>query len=727
MRHRHSLIQSAAFFSLLVAITESVVAQDASSSPELKQIVLYSAGLGAFRYEGQVQAGTVYRFQIPTEHVSDVFRTLSVIDSADGVDFVRVGATNDPYLPAEQLPNLASRLDLLMSLRGESVEVQSQDGTTATGRLVSVESSLEALEGNMVERVRLTLSSSVGLDSLLLEDVVRFRCRDENTQERIDRALTVLRNDPPSATTTIEVGFKGAESRNVQIGMIRPVPVWKNSFTLADNQLTMRVVVDNTSNTDWENIVLTIVDGQPVSFDVDLRQIARLRREQVELPIGLPGLPPLLAESRIGEFQADESMIASGAIPPDQMRPGMGYGGGGFGGYGGEGYGAGGYGGFGGGMGGMGGSIGDGGMQSEQGDASQTQDPFGVKQQLGLATDVTFSESADGAGDAFVMAFQTVSIPANTSSLITSPPIECESEFLSVYVDDYNPTTPLAACKLVNKTEMLLPGGPITIFDKSRYLGEAMLPRLSPNRSRLVSFALEGAIRINPQRSESTESAKSLAFDDEKKVIHVNYVRTITSEYEIENRSTEERQIEIVTEKPDDRWQVDLQAGDEVVDDELRLKAVAPAKAMLTRELTQYMESVRTYPIGHASIEALHELADRSDVSDEDRDRLLKIIDQRRQYEDLKSQLAVSKENLSKNEREVDRMVRILSTSGLNRETVQKYADRIDELERKRASMNTDLQRIQSELDELSQALHRDATTAKSSSEAHRNDPFGSS
>lgn len=186
-------------------------------------------------------------------------------------------------------------------LRGETIR---------TGRLVALESSLEALGDQMTERVRVTLSGTTGLETLLLEDVVSVRCIREKTQSRIDHALSALVSDAQPELTTIAVGFKDANKRTVHIGMMRPVPVWKSSFSLTDDQLVMRVVVDNTSNTDWKDVGLSIADGQPVSFRVNLHRIARLDRKLMPLPIGLPGLPPALAETNL-PYPSNLSLVTS--------------------------------------------------------------------------------------------------------------------------------------------------------------------------------------------------------------------------------------------------------------------------------------------------------------------------------------------------------------------------------------------------------------------------------
>ena len=695
------------------------------SRAELKQVILYSAGLGAFQYEVELEAEDTLKLPFSTANVNDVLRTITVHDPDSKLDFIRVEAPGQR--PQESLLNITSRLDLLMDLRGEKLAFELLDGTTYKGRLLSIENSLEALNQQMVERVRLTTATSSGLETFLLEDLKRFECLDATVQMQITKAMEALHAEVSEDSTVLELGFSKGKKRVVKFGYLHSMPVWKPSYTLASEELSLRILVDNISKQDWRNIELTIADGQPVSFEIDLRQIARLQRERLALPIGLPGLPPILAESTIDSRAKNLSIVQNAPQQPAYGMRGMGFGGGGSGGVGG--------GGVGGGMGGMmmGGSGGPavGGMP--EGEMFGTPGDFGLQQRLGLATQSYLARTKDGGGAAFFMKFSDVSIPAGSANLLTSPKLNTQHQEVTVYPQSNqgnHSTTPYLAAKLVNQSNTLLPPGPLSVFASGVFLGDAMLPRLSPGRARFVSFAVDGALRVEPIQDTSETSIASVTFDEEFKRILVKKKIVEARGFTIRNRSDQERTTVIETNYGDPKWLVSLRDKDERQKELLRLHTIVPANKDLVRMVSRSRIQKEELTYHSANLIALNDLANSDEIDQTTSQRILEIINLRREYGRTSIAYKNAEEHVRKAATEVDRLIRINHSGNLTPKTAAKYARQMDEAEDRRkelAKFANDLRQLKDTLEQslVSPGLNVQPKVSSSKNRPLDDNPFG--
>ncbi|MEM7478349.1 MAG: hypothetical protein AAF483_25485, partial [Planctomycetota bacterium] len=328
---------------------------------KLKSIQFYSSGMANFSYQAEVRSESVLSFLVPTSKVSDALRTISVNDPSGGLESILV-LPNESSVPQPNsitdTVDASSRIDLLLSFRGEKIELDLKSGKRIQGQLLSVENSLEPLGEAMTERVRVSLLSESGVESTLLGEIRSFRCVNTKVQKKLKRAAEAMRQKSEANTSgnssvalsKIEVHLAGKDAREVLISWMQAMPIWKCSYVLDEDSMRMHIVIDNPTNQDWEDVEIVIADGRPIAFDVNMHQQVRLSRQRLQLPVGLPGLPPMFAEQNSFQNQIPEPEQTASNAP-------FGYSGAG---YGGGGYGMGGYGGYGGGMGGGMGGMGGG-------------------------------------------------------------------------------------------------------------------------------------------------------------------------------------------------------------------------------------------------------------------------------------------------------------------------------------------------------------------------------
>lgn len=663
----------------------------------LKSIQFYSSGLANFNYVAELKSETALSFCVPSSSVSDVLRTISVHDPENGLETILAR----PYMSSEESGSAAgeertieteSRISFLLSKKGEMMELTLDSGQEIAGCLIAVESSLEALGDQIAERVRVNVLSEKGAESVLLDEVVSFRCLNSKAQKRFERTVRELRNPKPTMQTEskgelaiIEVHLTEGKRRSVSISMMRSMPVWKCSYVLNDDSLRMHIVIDNPTNQDWEDVEISVADGRPIAFEIDLHQSVRLARRQLQLPVGIPGLPPIFEERMALENLA---------------RPGIG--GDAFAGTG-----------MGGAMGGMGGATG--GYAGEDSFVKPDRPIRSYPSNLSLVTsapqntmadlyaiDLAFKQQAarEGSfkGAPVTFQFHCTTIPAHSSGLLASPILECKVTHCSAFVPGYDDQSTLMAIELVNESDSVLPAGPLTLLASGRYQGEAMLQRTSSDSTRLVSFALDTSVQVKELSENSEENVQQIEFDDGRKRIAVQRTTKQTRTFEIQNATARDRSVSIYLAKRKD-WDLHPSRGSEVEQESIRVLAVAKAFAELKKEVVFFRQHSTSLEYAACELEQLKELL-RSDVGEKEKAMVKELLDRRKKILTLKLNLDRVGKKLVESTATVQRLVEILSTTGLQQETVTKYAQRIEVHETALEELMRQKRDLQQELDE---------------------------
>src|SRR4051794_25753289 len=145
-----------AVLTLRPAITDARPAAPAPDSPRLpvKQVVLFSSGVGYFQREGQVEGDARVDLTFPAGDVNDLLKSLTLQDLGGGLVSAVSYDSHDPVERtlrsfAVDLTGRPGQADLLDQARGEKVEVllqqsAGQQAGTLAGTIVGVERQKQA-------------------------------------------------------------------------------------------------------------------------------------------------------------------------------------------------------------------------------------------------------------------------------------------------------------------------------------------------------------------------------------------------------------------------------------------------------------------------------------------------------------------------------------------------------------------------------------------------------
>ncbi|MDR0877825.1 MAG: DUF4139 domain-containing protein, partial [Treponema sp.] len=263
----------------------------------LKRLALFSSGVGYFEHSGLISGSAAAPAQLTLpfsmEAVNDALKSLVINDPASLSPSVRYASAQTLYRTLRSLkidlsgePGIGQ---ILNGLKGAELEIFAP--LSISGRIIGVEFRRNgfSLTGEETVEERLSLLTASGIRVIAIKDISSFSFKDEKINADLHRALDLIMDSRDTESRNLLVTLPGNGSRNIVISYVIPTPVWKVSYRLdltgKDPFLQGWAIVDNDSDTDWNNVELSLVTGRPVSFIQNLYPPYHLSRPVLPLAI----------------------------------------------------------------------------------------------------------------------------------------------------------------------------------------------------------------------------------------------------------------------------------------------------------------------------------------------------------------------------------------------------------------------------------------------------------
>jgi hypothetical protein len=292
----------------------------------IKSITLYRSGVGSFQRRGTVEGTSTVQLRFDVNQINDILKSMVVLDlsgkgQVGGVSY----ASRDPL--AKRLSSFGvdisdepSLSTLLVRLRGAKVMIAVPDGKF-TGTVIGgeVRQVTSGASPTAISVPFINLLTESGIKSLNLTMASNVEVLDKDLASELHRALAAVAEHRADRIKTVDVNLLGDGQREIMIGYVQESPVWKASYRLVlpkaaakpdgddaasaqrlKEQLSMQgwAIIENTTDEDWNNIDLSLVSGQPVSFRMDLYQPLYATRPMVPVPT-VPGIAPRIFEGGV--------------------------------------------------------------------------------------------------------------------------------------------------------------------------------------------------------------------------------------------------------------------------------------------------------------------------------------------------------------------------------------------------------------------------------------------
>ncbi len=495
----------------------------------LERVRLYASGVGYFERQGKLESET--GLPVPTGHLDDALKSLVVFNSDDTLGSVSFPSRLSPAvararagLPADQEAVL-SYDRLLVALRGEHVELTLRVAGSAstrrvTGRVIDVVAVLPShpsydhgLPHRVLEEGQVSMTEQERLQMLLLSEDGRIlrvdanelsavRPLDDIVARRLHAALSARLATRSNQREMLTLRGATTNGGTVTLAYLAEAPTWRPSYRLlleegaaerlGSSRLQAWALVHNDTDEAWAGVRIELVDGRPYSFLFPITA-PRYERRELETPqrelSSVPQLSTTTPDALWGDFSDYEGESVS-RIGSDGIS-GVGFGGGGRG----EGIGA-----------GRTGTVGRGGGRGTG---------------SGGGSELLWAGDLARRAGVVPTAKQTTSIYRVDQELDLSPQHSAMLPFLDAAVSatsivwfDGLGAQAQRAVGVSNNTSNTLPAGPLSVFGRGGFLGEAMLSRLKPGGRQFARIADEPDAAIRAGRSETSQLVKHVSFRD---------------------------------------------------------------------------------------------------------------------------------------------------------------------------------------------------------------------
>jgi len=502
----------------------------------LSRVILSTAGLAHFEHIGEVGPGDVtLELPVRLDQVDDLLKSLVVFDPSGRIAGVTVPGRQPLEEAFRDLPfnreDLNNPVALLNALQGAEIEITG--AVEATGLLVRVTPRQRMEDGATVTTHEVTLLTEQGLRIVDLDTLDSLQFVEEDVQEQIARGLHALFENRVADQRTLNVDLVGDQARQVAMAYVVSAPLWKAAYRLVLPQdpeapalIQGWAVFENRTGSDWEDVEITLVSGNPVTFRQNLYESYYVSRpvlpvevlgrvtprvdtgnmdmdavrgaEEIHMGVGMmDGLDDGYARNR-GAYGGAFAAESAGMPMPSVLAP-------------------------------M--ALGD--MTTGRAEY-QAQLVSGA--QAATSEDATTQVLFTFPGTFDVASGESVMMPFITSSL----PVER----VALYQPDTHPTHPLSAIRLDNDSGAGLPPGILTLYDAvdggTAFVGDAQVPVIPDGDYRYISYALDNRTSID-RESQSTQQLVSATIVDG--VLRSRVRRRQTTSYTIEAPANEGRTV----------------------------------------------------------------------------------------------------------------------------------------------------------------------------------------
>ena len=474
--------------------------------------VLFSSGVGYFEHSGTVDGNATLRLMFKTSQINDVLKSMVLMDlSGHGtVDSVTYGA-NEPVSRALKSFGVDISAnpplhDLLNQLRGTKVTVTVPNAITGSILNVEAHTRVVGTPPAEIKEYILDLVTAAGIQPVPLDSISSLTFDDAHLRQELGQALALLTSARDTERKPVDIKFTGQGRREVRVGYLVETPVWKTSYRLDLSGkkpfLQGWAIVENTSDNDWSHVTLSLVSGRPISFIQDLYTPLYLPRPVVR-PEYVTALQPRLYEEGIPEGQNQLQKRAAREMDALPAGPAAGMG-------------------FGGGVGRR--------MEIAMKAAAA---PAAVSLADAGVTSVAYGQAA---GELFRFTIANpVDLPRRRSAMLPIINQAVNAEKVSIYNSRVNARFPLNGAILTNNTDLNLPAGPVTVYDGGMYAGDAQLDNLQRGDKRLLAYAEDLDVTVDPSLSSTSHIASASLI---KGILNITRLISYTQTYRIQNKAT---------------------------------------------------------------------------------------------------------------------------------------------------------------------------------------------
>ena len=548
------------------------------SKLKVKKVIIFKHGVSYYILEGIQKGSGKFELEFKVDEMNDILKSLFVLDTSEKGYISSI--SYDAALETNQLlksimlniPDQNSFSSLVTQIKGAEVILTVGGAKKIPGKIMGIEFIEKFSKDEKIVEKSLTLLQDDGLITKF--DFTEIRSLEIQNEEIkkdleffLDTVIAGKKKDAKKIIINCESGGEDTSERNIYVSYIRESPIWKTSYRLIVSKkqameqkclLSGWSLIENTTNQDWEDIELSLVAGMPVSFIYEFYRPIFIQRPVIQPPKVLSAKPTDIEEGLEMEKFEDYAMSEMEAkrAPMKKakaFRTGM-----------------------------VPSAAPAGGFGSLQSIMSDDEIYDKVKSQVKTQT--------KDLGELFEYNISNpVTIKRKQSALVPILTESIKAKKILLYNKMEQDKNPNACLEVTNNTNLTLERGPVTIIYDDNLAGEAIIPFLNKDDTRLLNYAIEQAVIINHEQKSENLSVHRVTFGSGYSYEY--YFTNMTTTYKIKNKTEEEKELYLDHPKTHEYKFIEKPIEPEETANYWRFKLILKPKDAVTFKLKEQREN----------------------------------------------------------------------------------------------------------------------------------------
>ena len=498
----------------------------------IKKVIIHKTGISYFILEGLMEGSGIFELEFKIDEMDDVLKSLFVLDTSEKGYISSI--SYDAALETSQLlksimlniPDRESFSSLITQIKGANITLTITGGKTISGTIMGIEEFEKmSKDEKIVEKQLILLQDTEVISKIKFTEIKSFEIINEDIKKDLkfflDTVISGKKKDAKKIVINCESGGNDEVERIIFVYYIRESPIWKTSYRLIMSKeqaleekclLSGWSLIENTTNQDWEDVEVSLVAGMPVSFKYEFYRPIFIQRPVIRPPKVLSVKPTEIEEGvemeRYEDYSASEmvakpsalrkrAMMSRKGVPPPAPA----------------------------------GAIGYGGMANIMTDDALLDK---VKAQTNIQT--------KDLGELFEYKISNlVSIKRKRSALVPILTESIKARRVLLYNKNEYDRNPNACLEITNNTSLTLERGPVTIIYDDNLAGEAIVPFLNKEDTRLLNYAVEQAVIVTHEAKSESLSVHKITIGSGYSYEYY-YTHQMTT-YKINNKTNEEKEL----------------------------------------------------------------------------------------------------------------------------------------------------------------------------------------
>lgn len=636
---------------------------------EVNEVTLYKMGIGWLSSRASFQEKEVL-FPVLVKNQNDFLKTFHVdVEGEALLSSIAFDTEEKKDLQIDQ--DGYALTSILNLLSGSKVVLVIENKESVRGRLIGYQT-LSADDDSEEQSIKIVLATEDNsvkhFDSSKIINILPV---EDFFKKTLIEQLDLLSRSKKENVKNLKISFTEEGEKDVSVSYLTELPAWLSSYriySLDDENAVFELwsLVTNNSQQDWIDAQMHLITGLPISFRYDVSSPWIIDRPFVSRPKQM-GISVMTPEAEYKELAKPAPPAMGAAAPMKKAKRARAV------------------------------------ASMAMADEYMEEEPY--EYSVGAAESAEIITTTESVSFSLK---QPVTIKKGESALLLLHTMNIPKKTIYIFNQAQHTSHPFKSIEVENVTGYGWEEGPVTIYEKGNYSGEAMLKRVPKTEKQILPYLVEQDVIIK-QEEESTTKKISVSISGQYYV--ETYLNSRTFKLDIDNKSEEEKTIVCEAVK---QYGYELDKKKSKVETKetpnyFRAEVIIEPKSLVKIIIPTFRKTSESVSIASISDEYLDDLLKLETLTDKQLSTLKKIKQIRKEKQKISDQVSAEQTNLNRIDKEYQRItqsINVLTSEGEEGKTRAKYVERMNNLFETMESKRTEIEQNQERLNKIDEEIY---------------------